>query len=95
MVIYKSGPGGSISEGVRDFLQGGGQVGVSVCGGDVGPHPEDGAGNGQFSKQVCRKDHQEAAMAPMYGWDLGIPASGGGTEGSGVRGDKEVGHKDT
>ena len=42
-----------------------------------------------------QNNHQEAAVVPTYGWDLGIPASDGGTEGSGVRGDNEVGHKDT
>ena len=79
-----SEPGGGRFEGVRKFLQGGGLVGVAVWGGDMGTHPEDGAGPGQFSKQGREEDHREAAAEDMDGWDLGITTSGGGTEGSGV-----------
>ena len=60
----------------------------------MGPHPKDGVGPGRFSKQSCKDYHREAAAEATDRWDLGIPASGGGTEGSRVRGDKEVGHKE-
>ena len=59
----------------------------------MGPHPEDGAGPGQFSTQGREEDHWEAA-AETVGWELGIPASGGGTGGSGFQGDTEVVHKE-
>ena len=93
-VISYSDPGWGRSEGVRIFLQGGGTGGVSIWGGDVGTRPEDGAGPGQFPTQGREHYHWEAA-AETGGWELGITASGGGTGGSGFRGDKEVGHKET
>ena len=73
---------GNISEGVGDVFQGGGTGDVAVQSGDVGPHPEDGAGPGKFPTQGREEDHREIAAA-TGGWDLGIPASGGGTGGSG------------
>ena len=88
-----SEPGDGRFEGVGKFLQGDGPVGVAVWGGDVGPCPEDGAVPGHFSKQGREEDHQEAAP-DTYRWELGIPASGVGTEGSGVQGDKKVGYKE-
>ena len=45
-VILDTDPGGGRSKGVGKFLQGGGAGGVAVQGGDVGTHPEDGAGPG-------------------------------------------------
>ena len=92
-VMSDSEMGGGRSEGVGKFLQHGGTSIVFVWGGDVGPHPKDGAGPGQFPIQVREEDQQETAVA-MSRWELGIPASGGGTGGSGFRGDKEVGHKE-
>ena len=68
-VISYSEPGGGISEGVGKFLQGGGPGGVSVRGGDVVPHPEDGAGPGQFSTQGCKEDHREVAVKPDGSWE--------------------------
>ena len=59
----------------------------------MGPHPEYGAGPRKFSIQGRKEDHREVAAA-TDGWDLGLPASGGGTGGIGARGDKEVGHKE-
>ena len=94
-VISDSDPGGGRYEGVGKFLQGGGPGGVAVRGGEVGPHPEDAAGPGQFSKQGCKEVRWEVAAAATDRWELGIPISGGGTEGRGVRGGKEVGHKET
>ena len=46
-----------------------------------------------LSIQVREEAHREAA-AETYGWELGLPASGGGTGGIGARGDKEVGNKE-
>ena len=46
MVISDSEPGRGRSEGVGNFLQGGGTGGVDVRGRDVGPHPKDSAGPG-------------------------------------------------
>ena len=92
-VISDSDPGGGRSEGIGKFLQGSGTGGVAVWGRDVGPHSKDGAGPGQFSTQGRKEDHWEAGAA-AYGWELGIPASGGGTGGSGFPGDKEVVHKE-
>ena len=46
------------------------------------------------SKQDHKEHHREAAAEATDGWELGISASGGVTEGSRVRGDKEVGHKE-
>ena len=60
MVISDSEPGGGRSEGVRKFLQGGGTGGVAVWGGDVGPHPKDGAGPGYLPAQGRAADHWEA-----------------------------------
>ena len=91
--ISDSEPGGGRSEWVRNFLQGGGTVGVAVWGGDVGPHSEDGAGPGQFPIQVRKEDHREASAATSR-WEMRIPASDGGTGGIGVIRDKEVGHKE-
>ena len=54
----------------------------------------DGAGPGQFSKQGRKENHREAAAAATDRLGLGIPPSRGGTEGSGVNGDKEVSHKE-
>ena len=54
-VISYSDPGGGRSEGVGKFLQGGGTGSVAVQGGDVGPHPKDGAGPGQFYRRVTRR----------------------------------------
>ena len=48
---------------VSRILQGGGPGGVSVRGGDMGPHPEDVAGHGQFSTQVREEDHWEESAA--------------------------------
>ena len=59
----------------------------------MGPHPEDGEGSGQFSIQDCTEYHREAAAATEK-WELGVPASGGGTGGSRARGDNEVGNKE-
>ena len=59
----------------------------------MGPHPEYGAGPGQFPTQGREEDHQETAAA-TGGWELGIPASGGGTGGNEFQGNKEVGHKE-
>ena len=87
-VISDSEPVGGRSEGDGKFLQGGGIGGVAVWGGDVGPHPDDGAGPGNSPTQGREGDNQKAAVA-TGGWDLGILASGGGTGGSGFRGDKE------
>ena len=92
-VISDSDPGGGRSEGVGKFLQGGGTGGVAVQGGDVGPLPDDVAVPGQFPTQGREEDHREAAAA-TGGWELVIPASGGGTGVSGFLGDKEVGHKE-
>ena len=50
-VISDSEPGGGRSEGVGKFLSGGGSGGAAVRGGDIGPHPEYGAGPGKFSIQ--------------------------------------------
>ena len=55
----------------------------------MSPHSEDGKGPGQLSFQGREEAHWEAAAAED-GWDLGVPASGGGTEGSGAGGDTEV-----
>ena len=59
----------------------------------MGPHPEDGEVPGQLSVQGCKEAHREAAAADD-GWDMGLPASGGGTGGSGDRGDTEVGNEE-
>ena len=56
-------------------------------------HPEDGEVPGQFSIQVCEEDHLESAVATNI-WELVLPASDGGTGGSGARGDKDVSHKE-
>ena len=62
--------------------QQGGVTGVVVVrGGDVGPHPEDGAGPGQLSAQGCAEDHWEAT-SETDGWELRLPASVGGNGGS-------------
>ena len=58
MVISYYKPGGSIFEGVRTILQGGGTGGVAVRGVDVGPHPKDGASPGKFPTQGCEEDHR-------------------------------------
>ena len=94
LVISNSELGAGRSKGVVKCLQGGGPVGVAVWGGDMGPHSKDGLGPEKFSKQGREEDHREASAAAKDGWEIGIPDSGRGTEGSGVRGDKEVGHKD-
>ena len=94
LVISNSELGAGRSKGVVKCLQGGGPVGVAVWGGDMGPHSKDGLGPEKFSKQGREEDHREAAAAATDRWELGISASGGGTEGSRVRGDKEVGHKE-
>ena len=49
------------------------------------PYPEDGAGPGKFPTQGREEDHREA-VADKDGWELGIPASGGGTGGAGLEG---------
>ena len=59
----------------------------------MGPNPEDGEGPGQLSIQGREEAHREAATA-ADGWELGLPASGEGTGGSGSRGYKEVGNKE-
>ena len=53
----------------------------------MGTHPEDGEGPGKFSIQGRKATETD-------GWDLGLPASGRGTGGSGDKGDKEVGHQE-
>ena len=55
----------------------------------MGPCSEDGEGPGKISVQVCEEDHREASVVE-YGWELGLPASGVGTGGSGDRGDMEA-----
>ena len=55
----------------------------------MGPHSEDGEGPGKISVQGREEDHQEEAVAEDE-WELGLTASGGGTRGSGARGDTEV-----
>ena len=60
-----------------------------LWGGDMGPHSEDGEGPGQPSVQGREGDHREASAAEERR-DLVLPASGGGTGGSGARGDTEV-----
>ena len=57
------------------------------------PNPEDGEGPVQLSIQGREEAHLEAAAA-KDGWELGLPASGVGTGGSGDRRDKEVGNKE-
>ena len=53
--------------------QQGGVTGVVVVrGGDVGPHPEDGAGPGQLSAQGCAEDHWEAT-SETDGWEPASP----------------------
>ena len=47
-----------------------------------------------FLTNGCKENHREAAAASTDGWGMGIPASGRESEGSGVQGDKEVGHKE-
>ena len=59
----------------------------------MGPHSEDGEVPGQISVQGREEAHWEAS-AVEYGWELGLPASGGGTGVSGARGDTEVGNKE-
>ena len=59
----------------------------------MGPHQEDEEDPGKFSIQGCKEDHREASAA-RDGWEMGLPASGGGTGGSGARGDKEAGTKE-
>ena len=92
-VISDSEPGGGRSESVGKCLQVGSSGGVAVWGGDVGPHPEDEAVPGQYLIQGHKENHRESAAA-MDGWDLELPVSGGGTEGSGLRGDEKVDHKE-
>ena len=53
------------------------------------PHSEGGEGHGQLSVQGREEAHQEADAAEERR-ELGIPASGGGTGGSGARGDREA-----
>ena len=57
-VISDSDLVGGRYKDVGNFLQGGGPVGRSVHGGDMGTHSKDGAGPGQFSKQGCEEDHR-------------------------------------
>ena len=92
-VISGSGTVGGIPEGVGKLLEGGGSGGATLRGGDVGPCPEDGEGHGHISIQGHEEAHQESA-AEEDGWGMGLPASVGGTGGSGDRGDKEVDNKE-
>ena len=73
---------GGRSEGVGGVLQCGGTGGVAVRDGDVAPRPKDGAGPGKFQTQGREYDHWESDVATS-GWELVIPASGGGIGGSG------------
>ena len=50
-------------------------------------YPEDGEGPGHFSILGCKETHQELAAA-TDGWKVVLPASDGGTGGSGARGEK-------
>ena len=59
-------PGGGRYKGVGNVLQCGGPVVVFVWGGDVGPHPEDGAGPGKFSILVTRKQPWRPRMAGIW-----------------------------
>ena len=52
----------------------------------MSPHSEDGEGPGQLSVQGCKEAHREADAVEEV-WELVLPASGGGTGGSGARGD--------
>ena len=54
----------------------------------MGPHSEDVEGPGQLSVQGCEEAHWEAAAAEEIR-ELGLPASGGGTERSDTGGDTE------
>ena len=55
----------------------------------MAPHSEDEEGPGQLSAQGREEAHWEAAAAEERR-ELKLPASGGGTGGSGARGDTEV-----
>ena len=86
-----AGPGGSGPEGVVELLYSGCPGGPPHWGRDVGPHPEDGEGPGQFSVQGREEDHWEATTT-KEGRELGIPTAGGGKEGSGNGGDTYIHH---
>ena len=52
----------------------------------MGPHTEDGEGSGHISVQCSEEAHREAAAEEDIR-ELVVPASSGGTVGSGPRGD--------
>ena len=54
----------------------------------MGTRPEDGKGSGQLSIQGREEAYCEAAAAEDV-WELVLPASGGGTGGSGARGRRQ------
>ena len=88
-VVSGSGPGGSIPKGVEELLYSGRPGGPTLWGGDVVPHSEDGEGPGQLSAQGSKEDHWEATAAKERR-EMGLPTSGGGTEGSGNGGDTDI-----
>ena len=55
------GPGGGITKGIRDVIQGGSLGGVDFQVRDVVPEPLHGIGPGQFSAKGRTSDHREAA----------------------------------
>ena len=86
-VIADSEPGGGRSKSVGTFLKSGNAGSVAVWSGDVGSHPEDGAGPGYLPEQGHKTAHWEATKY-TGGWELGLPAIGGGNGGSRFRGDQ-------
>ena len=56
-VVSGSEPGGSRPKGVEDLLYRSCPGGLTLWGGDLGPHSEDGEGPGQLSVQGYKEYH--------------------------------------
>ena len=89
MVVLGSGTGGSGPGDVEGLLYSGSPGGPHLWGGDLGLHPEDGEGPGQFSFQGREDDHWKETSEKEIR-ELGIPTAGGGKEGSGNGGDTDI-----